>query len=371
MKTKYFLLAVVLCLIFSELCFAQWSTDPAENTRVNRWGINPKVTTDGAGGAIIAWEDDYAWGRDIVAQHVDSSGYKRWAEEGVVICNAELDQFMWDGDIVSDGSGGAFIAWRDHRRAVRPETGYQDSADIYLQHIDANGQPLWQENGIRISNGLYYAHHAKMAADDSGGVVIAWINQDTFSYSQFIAVFMQRISSSGEFLWSQDSAKIIAPNYDREPSLAILNDGNKGSIISCSEGIFRFTMQGELSWQVTDIPGRMTDYSIVSDGNGGAIYYYTNRLYPIYYLYLQRVNHHGEILWDDNGIFITTKIPRYWGTSLAPDGEHGAYISWIDSAYTYHYNRINSSGNLLWNDDSISCGIFMGGNNLLSDRNTN
>lgn len=130
-------------------------------------------------------------------------------------------------------------------------------------------------------------------------------------------------------------------------------------------------MQGELTWQVTDIPGRMTDYSIVSDGNGGAIYYYTNRLYPIYYLYLQRVNHHGEILWGDNGIFITTKIPRYWGTSLAPDGEHGAYISWIDSSYTYHYNRINSSGNLLWNDDSISCGIFMGGNNLLSDRNTN
>lgn len=176
-RIQYFLWVLFLILVDLGICFSQWSTDPAENTRVNRWGLNPKVTNDGGGGAIIAWEDDYAWGRDIVAQHVDSSGYKRWAEEGVVSCNAKLDQHMWAGDIESDGNGGAFIAWTDHRFSVLPETGYQDSASVYVQHINSAGEVMWQENGIRISNGKDWAGGVKLIQDGTGGVIAAWVNE--------------------------------------------------------------------------------------------------------------------------------------------------------------------------------------------------
>ena len=249
MKTKLrFLILLLLC---SNITYSQWSTDPAENTRISNYGLGPFITTDCNGGAIIAWHSDFYY-YEIVAQKIDSAGYLLWPEQDVMVCNAQLDQLIQD--IVSDGQGGAYIVWKDHRRAVGPETAYQDSSDIYLQHIDANGQTLWQENGLRISNGIKYSFHAKMAADDSGGVVIAWINQDRFAYPVNSVVSLQRTSSNGEFLWSEDSVKINAPNYNHEPSLAIINDAHGGFLVSCSEGIFRFNMQGELTWQVTEIP---------------------------------------------------------------------------------------------------------------------
>ena len=198
MKLK--LLFLMLLLLQSNISFSQWSTDPAENTRVNNWGLNPKLTTDGACGAIIAWEDDYASGRDIVCQHLDSSGYKRWAENGVVICNAELDQYMWAGDIVSDGNGGAYIAWTDHRFSVAPETGYKDSASVYIQHINSAGEVMWQENGIRISNGKDWAGYVKLIQDGTGGVVAAWINEhdDPPYIYHWPSVIMQQLTAAGE-----------------------------------------------------------------------------------------------------------------------------------------------------------------------------
>jgi hypothetical protein len=366
MKLK--LLLCIIIFLCSNNSFSQWSTDPAENTRISNYGLGPFITTDGNGGAIIAWHSDFYW-YDIVAQKVDSAGYFVWPEQDIVVCNAKLDQVIQD--IVSDGKGGAYIVWKDHRRGIRPDMAYQDSSDVYMQHIKANGQILCQENGIRISNGLDFAHHAKMAADDSNGVVVAWINQDEVLSNRNIAVFMQRISSGGEFLWSEDSVKILAPNYDREPSLAIINDGNNGVLVSCSEGIFRYSMQGELTWQVTNIPGRLTDYSLVSDGDGGGIFYYSNHINFNYKLYTQRVNLYGELLWGENGLFVTTKVRFPSLTSIVPDNNSGVYISWVDSSYSYQLNRIDSVRNLLWKDDSLSFGAFFAGRNLLNDNENN
>ncbi|MFZ5515350.1 MAG: T9SS type A sorting domain-containing protein [Candidatus Zhuqueibacterota bacterium] len=363
MKIRYSLMTVVFLLILLELCFAQWSTDPSENARISAYGEGPFITTDGKGGGIIAWHYDY-----IVAQRIDSAGYLKWATNGVPICRAKLNQSI--KDIASDGQGGAYIVWLDFRRSVKP--GYlMDSSDVYLQHVDSNGQVLWQENGMRISNGINYAFQAGMASDDSGGVVIAWASQYSYDYPVDNAINLQRISSTGEFLWLEDSVKILAPLFSQDPSMAIINDGNNGFIVSCSEGIFRFDMNGEITWHVADIPGRMTDYSLVSDGAGGAIFYYFNHNNFNYKFYIQRLNNEGVALWEENGIFIDSGIPMKFMTSIVQDREHGAYISWIDSSYIYHYDRIDSSGNLLWLEDNISFGFYLSDPNLLSDEQGN
>ena len=138
-------LIIGLLVLGYSICFSQWSTDPAENTRISNYGLGPFITTDGNGGGIIAWHDDYYY-IDIVAQRIDSAGYLKWSANCIPICRAKLDQSI--NDIVSDGSGGAYIAWTDHRFSVAPETGYQDSASVYIQHINSAGEILWQENGI-------------------------------------------------------------------------------------------------------------------------------------------------------------------------------------------------------------------------------
>jgi hypothetical protein len=280
---------------------------------------------------------------------------------------------MWAGDIISDGNGGAYIAWTDHRFSVAPETGYKDSASVYIQHVNSFGKMMWQENGIRISNGKDWASGVKLIQDGTGGVVAAWINEhdDPPSIYHWPSVIIQRLTATGEMLWQQDLVKIISSESEPDICLSILNDERGGFLTCCWEGIFRFDMQGELSWQVNDIPGRLTDYSLISDGGGGGIFYYFNHVNFNYKFYIQRTNNKGAILWGENGIFVDTKIPMKYMTSIVQDKENGAYISWIDSNYSYHYNRIDSNGNLLWNDLDLSFGTFNGVRNLLSDQQSN
>src|SRR5262249_19685437 len=86
----------------------------------------PAAVSDGAGGAIVAWQDGRrgTGNYDIFAQRVDGDGNLLWAPAGVPVCAATNNQI--NPTIIGDGAGGAYIAWQDYRKG----TEY----DIYLQH---------------------------------------------------------------------------------------------------------------------------------------------------------------------------------------------------------------------------------------------
>src|SRR5262249_1847970 len=74
----------------------------------------PTIGSDGAGGAIVAWSDnrsgtDY----DIYAQRVNSAGEPQWPANGVVVCAAPNLQAT--PTMVTDGAGGAIVTWNDYR----------------------------------------------------------------------------------------------------------------------------------------------------------------------------------------------------------------------------------------------------------------
>lgn len=91
--------------------------------------INPNTISDGAGGAIIAWQDSTSLGWDISSQKLNSNGVIQWANGGVTVSNAGDDQV--NPAQVSDGNGGAIYAWDDHRNG----TDY----DIYAHHLYFDG----------------------------------------------------------------------------------------------------------------------------------------------------------------------------------------------------------------------------------------
>src|SRR5262249_46366842 len=102
----------------------------------------PKIVTDGAGGAIIAWYDLRGGTNDIYSQRVTGLGTFPWATpDGVAVCVAPGDQDR--AKIVSDGAGGAIIAWRDGR--------FPGSTDIYAQRLDSGGSARWAPDGVPIS----------------------------------------------------------------------------------------------------------------------------------------------------------------------------------------------------------------------------
>jgi len=126
----------------------------------------PTIVSDGSGGAIISW-DDYRSGlgiySDIYAQRINAAGAAQWTTDGVAI-STETD-FQDKPTIVSDGSGGVIITWRDARSGT---------FDIYAQRINSAGAVQWTTNGVAISIAGNSQSLPMIVSDGVGGAIITW-----------------------------------------------------------------------------------------------------------------------------------------------------------------------------------------------------
>jgi len=91
----------------------QWATDGVDICMATGGQEYPQLVSDGAGGAIIVWMDYRSADCDLYAQRVDTSGSVLWDTNGVALCTATGDQEFHQ--LVSDGAGGAIITWEDYR----------------------------------------------------------------------------------------------------------------------------------------------------------------------------------------------------------------------------------------------------------------
>jgi NAD(P)-dependent dehydrogenase (short-subunit alcohol dehydrogenase family) len=121
------------------------------------------VTADGAGGAIVTWNDARVGisTSDIYAQRLNSFGAVQWALNGVALCTASNDQYT--KAVVSDGAGGVIAAWWDLRSGGR---------DIYARRIDASGTPLWTADGVALCTAADEQSLPAIATDGAGGAIV-------------------------------------------------------------------------------------------------------------------------------------------------------------------------------------------------------
>src|SRR5438132_4169477 len=151
-----------------------WPTDPLTNVRVcgNEYPQQgPVITTDGAEGAIIAWQDSrsypitHIYGQRVLASGVVDPG---WPIDGRVLCLAfggSPPAGQSGQKIVSDGAGGAIVAWLDSRSGTH--------CDIYAQHVLASGvvDSAWPVDGRALSP---TCGDLRMISDGAGGAVVEW-----------------------------------------------------------------------------------------------------------------------------------------------------------------------------------------------------
>src|SRR5207247_928342 len=70
------------------------------------------LTRDG-GGSITVWQDERNAQKDLYAQRLNSGGFPVWAVGGLPVCKAAGEQLS--PRLVSDGAGGAIVVWEDLR----------------------------------------------------------------------------------------------------------------------------------------------------------------------------------------------------------------------------------------------------------------
>jgi hypothetical protein len=146
-----------------------WAADGVPVCTTSQWQMAPRIISDGAGGAIITWHDyrsEIQW--EIYAQRIDTAGNALWAADGVPICTIAAGGGYYPR-IVSDGAGGAIIVWEDWRNG--------SEGDIYAQRVDANGDTLWPANGLPICEAVEGQEDPNLVAVGYGGAIIAWTDQ--------------------------------------------------------------------------------------------------------------------------------------------------------------------------------------------------
>src|SRR5580765_5662243 len=73
---------------YASTAFAAWPHDPTVTVPVCTAAgpaYNPVAVSDGAGGAIVAWEDNRGPASRIFAQRIKADGTRAWATDGIAI----------------------------------------------------------------------------------------------------------------------------------------------------------------------------------------------------------------------------------------------------------------------------------------------
>jgi hypothetical protein len=145
-----------------------------------------RIVTDGSGGALIVWQDERsASGDDVYAQHISGNGIldPNWASNGTAVCAAT--GFQYSPAVVSDGAGGALVAWED------PRSG---ASDIYAHHVTPIGVDLaWPVNGRAVCTAAGGQYASMMVSDGIGGMIVGWSDQRSSPNDLYAA----RVTSTG------------------------------------------------------------------------------------------------------------------------------------------------------------------------------
>ena len=231
MKTQIFqriffitTLLVLTGLWIPRLALAAWPGDPTVNVLIctdPAGQQDPKIASDGSGGAIIIWTDARDWPNrcNIYAQRVDANGNIQWTTDGVPICTAPEQQRR--PKIVSDGSGGAIITWSDMRN---------DNWDIYAQRVDSDGaiHAGWTTDGVPICTDSNLQLDPTIVSDGSNGAIITWKDERNDWKGD---IYAQRIDASGLVQWTTDGVPICTAS-GTQMEQTITSDGSGGAIIT-------------------------------------------------------------------------------------------------------------------------------------------
>lgn len=107
-----------------------WTTDGVPISIEVNAQMSPDIVSDGQGGAIITWVDyRNNSNQNIYAQLINSNGIVQWIQDGLPLSTADPSQY--NPKITSDGVGGAIIVWSDYRNG--------STSDLYSQQISHGG----------------------------------------------------------------------------------------------------------------------------------------------------------------------------------------------------------------------------------------
>jgi hypothetical protein len=275
---------------------------------------DPEIIATSDNQWIVAWIDfRYDSTGDVMAQKLTDAGAPLWDPNGVVVDTFVRAQSSMVNETtvrgVSDGAGGAIIAWEDNRRG--------DPADIYSQRILANGTRGWQ-SAIAVTDVVGAQDGITADGDGNGNMFVGWNDKRDGAETN---IYAAKITATGQTPW-----------------------GPNGMLI-CGQ------------------PGIQSGARICPDGGDGCyMAWYDKRSAISDDVYGQHINGAGQIQWPANGLAICTAPRQQFGirvaTSINNSTPDGLIIVWEDkraniSVDEVYAQKISPSGTIQWTDNGI------------------
>ncbi len=336
---------------------AQW-TEYGTDVCTHEFGVGaPVIISDGDGGAIIAWLDGRASPYQLYAQHVTRHGQMQWTADGMAITGSpNLPQGL---SMASDGMGGAYIAWTEYRNG---------NNDIYMQRVDSEGNLLWTVNGIVVcamdgSQGIN-----DMVEDGEGGVILVWDDHRSISPG----IYAQRIEPGSTAMWTSGGVMVTSAMFVALESPAVTSNGAGGAIVVWkayatlnnwdlyAQGI---NADGTIKWSwltggalICNDASSPSNPLIETNGAGGAIIVWTDGRNGINNsdIWASMIDSGSSVWWTANGEPICTAANNQYWPDLASDGQGGAIITWEDyrvAPADVYAQRISPYGTKFWGTD--------------------
>jgi hypothetical protein len=165
-----------------------WSSNSIAATAATGNQIYPAIASDGSGGAIVAWQDSRGGSQyDIYAQRLTTAGAAAWTANGVGVCT--LNDQQTSAAVLADGQGGAYVAWSD----IRTGLGY----DIHAQRLNPSGSAYWPSGGILVCGAVYSQSSPQLVTDDATGAYAVWSDPRTGNVDDIYAQRIERFGKLG------------------------------------------------------------------------------------------------------------------------------------------------------------------------------
>ncbi len=311
---------------------------------------------------VIAWTDQRAPGNwDVYAQAIDLSGNKLMPDGGVPVCTHPADQS--DIEMLSDGSGGAVIVWKDRRRDP-------DLHDLYVQRINAAGQPMWEHDGVPVFPSEALQSTPRLVSGDADSFYVVW--WEVIGYELW-DIMVRRIGMDGKHRWQAPT--VVSPMEGLQGEPRAVSDGQGGLIVVwqiyenfINDDFYaqRIDPAGNKVWEANGVPicnaeGIQKNRTITSDGHGGVVAVWRDERDVFSDLYAQRIGADGTPRWRTNGIPLCTAGGYQDKPFLTQHGENEFFVAWLDFREDYgdesndaiYGQKINLEGKALWTENGI------------------
>jgi hypothetical protein len=279
-----------------------WGPEGVKVTNLANDDQAQRIMSDGSGGLLVVWENFNSGNGEsrIYAQRLNASGAKLWSPADGVLAvpdpyrhNSTVPSRTGDPEIAADGSGGVIIVFNTYPGL--------SVGELYMQRIDANGNPLWGDSGLALSNESQTEMGYIIVSDGQGKYYIVWADQramwwetpgPVIHYESNYDIYAQKIDLNGNKLWNatgllvnnQDSVQYV-PDALLDPS---------GNLV--------------IAWR---------DDRVADTGQGSDIH-------------IQKLDPDGNLLWPSAGMPVSTAAANQTEPQLLLSSPEAAIAVWSD-----------------------------------------